>query len=202
MSGASLRRLALAAALAPVLVALVTLRTLGRGEAELAASDRAFAAGELALSLRHARGAALAYVPGARHVEAAYARLRAIASGAERDRDRVLAASAWEATRLAALESAHLWRPRERELEQADTNLARLRGLSAAEWKALRAPEPPRPFWALLLGAGFLCALLALIWFCASAWSASGRWRPSRAAWPALGWCMGLGVLAWALLHA
>jgi hypothetical protein len=197
-----LRRLALAAGLVPVLVALVTLRTLSRGEAELAVSDQAFAAGQLELSLRHARRAALAYVPGAGHVDAAYARLRAVATGAERDRDRALAASAWEAMRVAAQESGHLWRPRLREFEQADGNLARLRGLSAAEWQALRPPEPPRPFWALLLGAGFLVALLGLFGFCAGAWSASGRWRAARAAWPALGWCMGMGALAWALLHA
>jgi hypothetical protein len=197
-----LRRLAQAAALVPVLVALVTLRTLSRGEAELAASDQAFAAGEPTLALRHARRAALAYVPGASHVDAAYARLRAVAASAERDRDPVLAASAWEAVRVAAQESGHLWRPRARELEQADGNLARLRGLSPAEWKALRAPEVPRPFGSLLLGAGFVLAVLCLIAVCASAWSASGRWRPARAAWPALGWCVGMGALAWALLHA
>ena len=202
MSGGVLRRLALAAALVPVLLALVTLRTLGRGEAELVASDQALAAGELELSLRHARRAALAYVPGASHVDAAYARLGAVATGAERDRNQELAASAWEAMRIAALESGHLWRPRARELELADGNLARLRGLSAAEWKALRPPEAPRPFWSLLLGAGFLVALLALIGFCASAWSASGRWRPARAAWPALSWCVGMSALAWALWHA
>ena len=202
MSGAVLRRLALASALVPVLLGLVTLRTLSRGEAELAASDQAFAAGELELALRHARRAALAYVPGASHVDGAYARLRALAAGAERDRDRELAASAWEAIRVAAPESGHLWRPRDRELEQADGNLARLRGLSAAEWKALRPPDAPRPFGSLLLGAGFLVALLCLIGFCASAWSASGRWRPARAAWPTLGWCVGMGALAWALLHA
>ncbi|HEU4583253.1 MAG TPA: hypothetical protein VFS67_33575 [Polyangiaceae bacterium] len=202
MSGRALRRLALAAALVPVLVALVTLRTLGRGEAELAESDRALGAGELELSLRHARRAALAYVPGASHVDAAYARLRALALSAERDQDRALAASAWEAMRVAALESGHLWRPRARELAQADDNLARLRGLSAAEWQALRAPEPPRPWAALLLGAGFLVALLGLLAFSAGAWSASGRWRSARATWPALGWCVGMGALAWALLHA
>jgi hypothetical protein len=202
VSGGVLRRLALAAALVPVLVALVTLRTLSRGEAELAASDQAFAAGELELSLGHARRAALAYVPGASHVDAAYARLRALAAGAERDRDGVLAAGAWEAMRVAAQESGHLWHPRARELEQADGNLARLRGLSPAEWKALRPPEGPRPFWSLLRGAGFLVALLCLIGFCASAWSASGRWRPARAAWPALSWCVGMSALAWALWHA
>jgi hypothetical protein len=197
-----LRRLALAAALVPVLVALVTLRTLSRGETELAESDRALAAGELELSLHHARRAALAYVPGASHVDAAYARLRAVATSAERDRDRALAASAWEAMRSAALESSHLWRPRARELAQADQNLARLRGLSAAEWSALRPPEPLHPFAALLLGAGFLLALLGLVAFSAGAWSASGRWRSARAAWPALSWCVGVGALAWALLHA
>ena len=201
MSGSPWRRLALAAALPPLLFALVTLRTLSRGQAELSASDRAFAAGELELAVRHARRAATAYVPGASHVDAAYARLRALAWGAERTRDLALASSAWQAVRAAATESRHLWRAHAGELEQANANLLRLRGQSAA----LPSKSPAdtlRPAGTLLLGAGFSATVASLLWFSASAWTASGRWTPARARWPALGWCLGVCALGWALLHA
>jgi len=200
VSGSLRRRLALATALVPVLFALVALRTLSRGEAELAASDRAFDAGELELAVRTARRAATAYVPGARHVDAAYARLRAVALGAERSGDLALAGTAWQAVRAAANESRHLWRAHAPELERADANLARLSGQPAAP-RARSLPDPPRPAGALLLATGFATALGSLLWFAASAWTASGRWRPALARWPALGWCAGVGVLAWALLR-
>jgi hypothetical protein len=202
LSASWLRRLALGATLPFILFALVTLRTLSRGEAELTASDRAFDAGQLELAVRYARRAATAYVPGAAHVDAAYARLRAVAVGAERTRDVALAASAWRALRAAALESRHVFCPRARELEQADANLARLAGLPAAR----SAPPSPAdglpPGGALLLGTGFFGAVACLSWFCTRAWSARGDWLAARASWPALGWCAGVCVLAWALLHA
>jgi hypothetical protein len=195
------RRLAFVAALLFVLFARVTFLTLSRGEAELSASERAFDAGELEPALRHARRAAVAYVPGARHVEAAYARLSAVARGAERTGDLPLAIHAWQAVRSAALETRHIWSPHAPELEQADANLARLCG--SAELPAVVGPPAlVQPGWALLLGAGFLGALASLFWFCASAWTASGRWRPSRASWPALGWCACVLAFGWALLHA
>src|SRR5262249_32206182 len=90
---------------------LLALRTLGRGSAELAASDAAFESGQGELALRPAERAAAAYVPGGAHVSAAYARLRALAVGAEREGDRDFAARAWRAERAAALQSAHLWQP-------------------------------------------------------------------------------------------
>jgi hypothetical protein len=202
VSGVLLRRLALAAVLVPAVFALVTLRTLSRGEAELAASDRAFDSGQLELAVRSARRAAAAYVPGAGHVEAAYARLRAVARGAERSRDLALARSAWQAMRVAAVESGHLWRPHARELQQANANLARLSAASAVLPVIGGPPDTPRPAAALLLAAGFSAMLGSLLWLGSSAWTASGRWQAARARWPALGWCLGVGVLAWALLHA
>ena len=202
MSAAVLQRLALVAALALVLFALVTLRTLSRGEAELTASDRAFDAGQLELAVRYARRAATAYVPGAAHVDSAYARLRAVAVGAERAREVRLAASAWQAVRAAALESRHVWQPHARELEQANAHLARLRGQPAAPSAPASPAELLAPGWALLLGAGFLGAAGSLTWFCTRAWTATGHWAGARAGWPALGWCAGVCVLAWALLHA
>jgi hypothetical protein len=202
LSAALLRRVALVAALPLVLFALVTLRTLSRGEAELTASDRAFDAGQLELAVRYARRAATAYVPGAAHVDAAYARLRAVAVGAERARDLTLAAGAWQAVRAAALETRHLWTSHARELEQANANLSRLRGLPPAPSADASPAEALQPGWALLLGAGFFAAIASLIWFCLRAWTATGHWLAARAGWPALGWCAGLCVLAWALLHA
>jgi hypothetical protein len=202
LSASVLRRLALAAALPPLLFALVTLRTLSRGEAALTASDRAFDAGQLELAVRYARRAATAYVPGAAHVDAAFARLRAVAVGAERAREIALAASAWQAVRAAALEIRHVGRPRARELEQANANLARLQGLPSALSTPASPAEVLQPGWALVLGAGFFTAVGSLAWFCTRAWTATGHWRTVRAGWPALGWCAGVGVLAWALLHA
>lgn len=194
-------RLGVASALLLVVFALATLRTLGRGDAEMAASDRAFDQGELGLALRHARRAATAYVPGAAHVDAAYARLQALALGAERARDVTLAASAWRAQRSAALESCHLWQPRQSELERADQNLARLLGLPpAAELAGARPAFQAR--WVLLIALGFAAALGSLIWFCLGAWTPVGCWLPGRARWPALGLCAGVLAASWALLHA
>jgi hypothetical protein len=194
------RRLLLPVVLLPALCALLALRTASRGEGEMLASDRAFEAGELEPALRHARRAAAAYVPGAAHVEAAYARLALLARSAEDGGDTELAARAWEAVRASALESQHLWQPRPVDLEQARVQLERLRGV--APGRAADAPRPVRPSWALLLAAGFVGAGASLFWFCARAWSASGAWTLQRARWPVLGWCAGVLALGWALLHA
>lgn len=187
-------------AFALLLVGLFTLYTSSRGRAELQASDVAFASGELESSLRHARHAASAYVPGAAHVDAAYARLQAIALGAQSVADRELEASAWQAMRAAALESAHFWRPRERERVLADARLAQLRGGAGGATAGLSSPEAPGAL-RLLLGLGFLGAAVSLSWFCTRAWSASGHWQLVRAAWPTLGWCVGVLALGWALLR-
>lgn len=74
--------------------------SIGRGQAAMKRSDAAFHAGELLLSIQEARSAALAYVPGARHVKEAEARLLAIARGAEAEGRRDLARAAWDALRV------------------------------------------------------------------------------------------------------
>jgi hypothetical protein len=181
-----------------LLVGLFTLYTSSRGEAELRSSDAAFAAGELARSLSHARYAASAYVPGASHVDAAYVRLQAIALRAERAGDRELEASAWQAMRVAALESSHFWSPHERERAQADARLAQLHGVASGAAAGLGRRLAPGAL-RLLLGLGFLGAVGSLSWFCTRAWSASGHWQLSRAAVPVLGWCAGMLALGWAL---
>lgn len=193
--------LARGSALVALIACVFTMHTASRGERELAAGQEALAARQLELSVRHARQAAGAYVPGAAHVDAAYALLLSIALDAEHDADGELAARAWQAMRGAALESAHFWQPRRSELDLANANLARLRGFRSSAAAGLEAPAaagPPR----LMLGLGFLGALGALSWFCSCAWSESGRWQLARTVWPALAWCVSVLLLGWALLHA
>lgn len=195
------RGLARVAALVVLSATVFTVHTWSRGQAELAASQSALAAGERERAVRHARHAAGAYLPGAAHVEVAHALLQSLALEAEQDADTELAASAWQAMRAAALESAHVWQPRAVELAVANAHLARLGGFaspSAAGLEAPAVPGVPR----LLLALGFLGAVAGLSWFCSCAWSESGRWQLARAVWPALVWCVAVLVLGWALLHA
>jgi hypothetical protein len=153
MTGFVLRQLAALAAIGLVVFALLAQRTMSRGEDEMRASDRAFDSGRLELAVLHARRAATAYVPGARHVASGYERLRAVARGAERERDIPLARSAWGAVRAAAIESRHLWQPHPDALGEADAELARLSG--GARFAAAGRLEglPVAPLGGLVLGA-------------------------------------------------
>lgn len=165
MNGVLLRHLGAAATLALVVFALLAQRTIERGERELQASDRAFDAGQLELSVLHARRAATAYVPGARHVGAGYERLRAVARGAERAGDVELSRRAWRAVRAAAFESRHVWQPHVEALREADAELAR--------WSEARVAAPAE------LGAGLSAPLLGGLWvgaLCALfGWAAAAR---------------------------
>ena len=165
MNGAISRSVA---ALGPVLLAasaLLAFRTVQRGEAELAASERAFDAGRVELALQHARQAAAAYVPGAHHVDDAYERLRAIARGAELARDPELARVAWSAVRSAAWESHHVWQPRAAELREADAQLARLDGPGPGIARAVESREPGRGVaFVLALAGGATAAVFGLWW--------------------------------------
>ena len=202
MRAARLERIAVSLAIVPALLGLVGLRSASRGQAEMAASDRAFEAGEWEPALDHARRAAGAYLPGADHVEAAYLRLRALAQGAEERGDLALATRSWEAVRASARETHHLWLPHALDVELADAELGRLRVVAGASALTSAAPRAPQPVWALVLSAGFLGAGASLFWFCARVWNAAGVASLARARWPVLGWCAGMLALVWALLHA
>jgi hypothetical protein len=196
---------AAALCLALVVFALATQRMLVRGGEELRASDVAFDAGQLDAAIRHARRAATSYVPGAGHVDAAYERLRAVAVGAERARDASLAQSAWRAMRAAALETRHVWSPRAQELEQADSNLARLAGAAAASPPAallLDATRAPEAIWVVALGLGFASAWTGLAWLFWGGIAASGHWVLSRMRLPALLFSLGVIVFGLALARA
>jgi hypothetical protein len=186
-----------------MLFAFSTFRTLDAGEEAMRASDRAFDAAELEVALEQARHAAISYVPGARHVDAAYARLRALALGAERARDTTLAMSAWRAVRAAALETRHVWLPRARELDEANHELARLSGSAGASTeRELLEPGSPRVGWVSLLGLGFACGCVGLVQLAGSGLSRAGRWLPTRMRLPGLLVLMGAAVFSLALLRA
>jgi hypothetical protein len=192
---------AIAAALGLALFALLAERTRDRGRRSIEESERAFDAGQLQLAREHARAAATAYVPGAEHVTLGYARLRAIARGAERARDIELASSAWRAMRAAATESGHLWRPHEEEFREADRELARLAGASPPLAPAL-ALAGPRPAVAGGLVLGAAATLVGLWGLFGSESGDSGEPRWSRLRLPMLLGLLGAIVYGVALLAA
>jgi hypothetical protein len=171
-----LRRVALGLLLSVLALAVVTLRAVIEGEAEMQDSDRAFNEGDLRKATVHARRAAILYAPGAPHVGAAYERLIAIASGAEAEGEVEVAQMAWRAVRGAALETRHVSVPHRTELDQADRNLARLASVSSSGTaRALRADyeqalaalekdSAPRARWVLALVFGFVLSIAGLVW--------------------------------------
>lgn len=169
--------MALGLMLAVIALATLTARAVVDGQAEMRASDAAFDAGHLRDSLDHARRAAVLYAPGAPHVRAAYARMIAIAVGAESTGRPRTAEMAWRAVRGAALETRHLWVPERAALTRANANLARLQAQAEAgavpDAKQLKADEQraladlnrdtaPRGSWVIVLGLGFALAATGL----------------------------------------
>lgn len=200
MSHAVLRSMAIAAVAVLLTFALATHRTLHRGAEEMRASDRAFDAGEVESAVRHARRAASLYVPGARHVDEGYERLKAVAAGAERARDAALAHSAWRAVRAAALESRHLWMARPGELRLADANLARLSAVpDVAGLEAQHRPDAAR---VLAVTLGFVAALAGLLLITRYGVTRLGETSLMRARVPAILLVAGLVSLGLVLLRA
>jgi hypothetical protein len=148
-----------------MLTAMLALRMVHDGEEAMDASDTAFNRGDVVTATEFARRAAISYVPGAPHVERAYGRMRAIASGAEAAGDYKLAEIAWQSVRGSALESRYWTTPHRADLEQANRSLARLVAGSASrpeqprvEREAvalLTGEDPRRTLWPLLAGLGF-----------------------------------------------
>ncbi len=171
-AGRWLRGVALAMMLFVMAVAALTARAVIDGNREMQLSDRAFNRGDLGQAIDHARRAAVLYAPGAPHVAEAYARLEAIALGAEAGGQAETARTAWQAVRGAALETRHVWIPERAELARANQNLARLQAASsgAASGTAqqqidkralaeLQRDTAPAAMWVVLLSLGFLLAL-------------------------------------------
>jgi hypothetical protein len=204
-----LQRVSLLAFFLVLFAAALTLRVVLEGQSELAASDAAFDRGELLPSLGHARRSATLYAPGAPHVARAYERLIAIATGAEAAGQGRVAFLAWQAVRSAALESRHVWLPRQADLDRANRNLARLEAVARAPGDAdlsktqvsalnrLVADDAPAPAWIAVLGFGFLLALAGLGMCAFRGLEPSGKLSFSRARLGVL--LFAIGAACWTL---
>jgi hypothetical protein len=127
-------RLLSAAIVAFVLLLLIAgLALTRRGQAEMELSDSAFHDGDLRSSITHARQAALAYVPGSAHVQAATERLEAIAKGAESEDNIPLALIAWDTLRLVQVRTDYPGRPSDPSQDRAEEGLRRLRAPSQSD---------------------------------------------------------------------
>ncbi len=147
------------------------------GNDALVCSEQAFDAGDLEKATRCAREAATWYLPNAPHVAAAYARLRAIAVGAEATGDGPSALRAWAALRGALVETAHPWDNRADEMAEASRGVVRLLAQSkdnsegryasspneeaelAARY-ATEAREPGRSWFGVLTSVGMALMLI------------------------------------------
>ena len=191
---------------------VATARAVSDGEREIAQSDSAFDANDLHGAIQHARRAASAYVPGAPHVERGYARLLAIARGAEASGQPDVATQAYQAERAAVLESASLLQPFPERLEEANRNLARLAALEVAPeaergatarklFQAADQRDPQRLPFGALLAAGLLLAAAGLAWFARSALAPAGQIHWLRGRWGALTFVVGMALWAAAAFH-
>jgi len=209
-SGRSWReRLAQLAFLIVLTFAVFSARVILEGESELSASDAAFDRGELGSALDHARRGATLYAPGAPHVDRAYERMSALATGAEAAGQPKVAFLAWQAMRSAALESRHVFLPRQAELERANQNLARLEAVARdsaggdrkkSEQQTLtrlNMDDAPAPAWIAVLGAGFLLALAGLSLFAFRGLSPAGKLSFPRARLGLL--LFAIGAACWTL---
>lgn len=198
----ALRSLALALLLVVLGLALLTWRAVSEGEAAMQQSDVAFNAGDVRGSLVYARRAATSYAPGAPHVSQAYARLQAIAIGAEAKGDLETAAEAWRGVRSAVLDTRSLITTRSEELSRANRALARLATrtesdpeLRKAALEELEQDQSPRARWILLMGLGLLLTAGGLITIAVRGVSQSGE-IARRPAW--IGGLLALcGAVCW-----
>lgn len=178
---------AVAVALLTVLVA-ASVRLVGEGRSELAASDAAWKNGDALGAAVHARSAARAYVPGAAHVDGGYERLRQIAESSEQRGDVESALFAWRAILSAESAARPFSSPSTETHAAAEASIARLSAAlitSARTSSTARRAVPevtlsgantvPRLGWAALLlaGAALLCA--AALRLASRAWGSDGR---------------------------
>lgn len=205
---------AMAWALAALLLffAVATARAVLDGEREIAQSDIAFDANDLHGAIQHARRAASAYAPRAPHVERGYARLLAIARGAEASGQPDVATLAYQAERAAVLESASFFQPFPERLDEANRNLARLAAVKAGPeperaqtarklFELARERDPGRFPVGALLAVGLLLSALGVVWFARAALAPGGAIAWGAGRWGALTFAVGVALWAAAAFH-
>lgn len=143
--GRWLRNLALLVVSLLALLVVAGISLTRRGGTEMRLSDAAFHEGDLRASIVHAKAAALAYVPGSHHVLSAYARLEAIAKGAETRGDLLLARWAWETLRNVHVATDYPGRPRSESERDATLGIERIdAALQRRGGDAPATVNPPR----------------------------------------------------------
>lgn len=121
-----MRRGLVVLALVGAALGALALRVVLAGHAALTDGDAAFTRGDVAEATADWEAAARWYLPGAPHVDDAYARLAQLAARSERAHDRQRALDAWRAIRAAALATRGAWAPHETDRAAADAAIARL----------------------------------------------------------------------------
>jgi hypothetical protein len=203
MGAATAARLAWCFAGVAVFIGGATARVVSEGRAELAASEAAWRAGDLAAATEHARTSARAYAPLAGHVARAYRRLHAIAENSEDKGDLEGALFAWRSIRAAAIGSRSVFTSHDRERQEADAAIARLSTRPTSGSRSspaiLASQVPPRAGWAALLLSGVVLWIGAGFRMVSGAWEADGRFHASELTVPLAvatvglaAWCIGL----------
>ena len=174
------RKLAVAAAVLGVCLAVVVTRAVLEGRAALGRGDEAAAAGEIDRAISAWRRAARWYVPLAPHVETAYERLEKAGREAEAAGDTVTALRAWRGVRSSILATRSFYTPHADRLGPANERIAAL--MAATEgpradpdkteeqrraWhlELLERPVGPSVFWSIVAIAGFLLWIGGAAWF-------------------------------------
>jgi hypothetical protein len=166
-------------------IGLIGLRAVVAGRRALADGDDWMLRGKPAEAIRSYEAAARWYVPLAPHVDAAYAKLRALATGPN-------ALLAFRAIRSAARATRSLWQPHAADLAEADAQIAKLEaGATPEPWFAGRLAEDPRPSIAMAALAG----LGILLWLVGAAIVVFRRWSMPAGGMPFL--VIVVGVALW-----
>ena len=193
------RAAALAALVVVATAAVLTVREVAVGQAEVAAADAAAARSDWGDAIVHARAAAESLVPGSPWPARGWSRLEAIGHDAEARGDDATAMLAYGAMRTAALATRAPGSGSDRWRTKAEDALARVgsyrkdvgapQAPAGSMLDALRETEPP-PTGTLALLA--LAGLAMLGGFGRLAWVAGGE-RPAQVV-------AGVGVVAYALV--
>lgn len=217
------KKLAAIAMVAGLCLGVVVTRAVWEGTRALAAGDAAREQQDLSRAITQWRRAARWYMPGARHMSAAYDRLERMAHQAEDQGDLDTALAAWRGIRSSILATRSLYTPFAERLEPANRHIAAL----MAELEGRRAdpaadpgPRPmadeaaraawhydllarshaPSPFWSLIAILGLAMWLGGGLLFALRGVTADDELVPRTAAHAGL--LVAGGLLVWMLgLH-
>lgn len=167
-----IRLAALSALVFAAIVAVVTVRQVAIGRAEVSLCDAAMQKSDWPEAIGHARAAAEAFVPGSPWPEQGWLRLEAIGHDAEARGDDETALVAYGAMRAASLATRGAGSGWARRRTQAEEALARVAASSRdptgphvtpdSMLEALRDRSPPPPWLLVALAASAIATLAAL----------------------------------------